>query len=137
MKVKRLFFCFLVLIMPHFCQAGNPADEAFTSANNAYAKKDYKQARSAYLQLIKEGYQSDALYYNMGNASYKTGDIASALLYYEKARKLSPGDKAINFNISLANSKTIDRADLLPEFFLTRWWHSFILSFFLRCPGYY
>ena len=128
MKITHLFFGFLMLLVPCLCLAGNAANEAFMSANDAYGRKDYKQAQAAYVQLINSGYQSDALYYNMGNACYKTGDIASALLYYERARKLSPGDNAVNFNISLANSKTVDRADLVPEFFLTRWWHKIILS---------
>ena len=129
MSIKHVLFGFLILLMPCLCAAGSAADAAFRSANHAYSRKDYKQAQIAYLQLINKGYQSDALYYNMGNACYKTGDIASALLYYERARKLSPGDDAINFNISLANSKTVDRADIVPEFFLTRWWEKIILSF--------
>ena len=65
----------------------------------------------------------------MGNASYKNDDIPSAILYYEKAHKLAPGDDDINFNIRFANSKTTDKIDEVPEFFLANWWKSFILSF--------
>ncbi len=128
MNRKRLLYLLLILLIPYLCYADSGADNMFGTANSLYAKRQFKQAQAAYLQLITSGYQSEALYYNMGNASYKAGDIASALLYYEKARKLSPGDEAINFNISLANSKTVDRADQAPELFLSRWWHSVLLA---------
>jgi tetratricopeptide (TPR) repeat protein len=97
-------------------------------ANTYYAKGQFKEAVGAYQQIINSGFQSAAVYYNLGNAYYKLGEIPSALLYYEKAHKLSPGDEDINFNIRFANLKTTDKIDETPEFFLTKWWHEFILG---------
>jgi tetratricopeptide (TPR) repeat protein len=93
-----------------------------------YARGNYKEAVKSYQSVISEGYQSAALFYNLGNAYFKSGDIASALLYYEKAHLLSPGDEDINFNIRFANTKTTDKIDEAPEFFLTKWWSGFILA---------
>ncbi|MBE9667287.1 hypothetical protein IRJ18_13025 [Mucilaginibacter boryungensis] len=103
----------------------------FDQGNQLYQKANYKGALAAYQQVLSSGYQSAALYFNMGNASFKTDDIPSAIWYYEKAHKLSPGDDDINFNIRFANLKTADRIDEAPEFFLTKWWHNFILMFSL------
>ena len=128
MNKRHLLYLLLILLVPYLCYADSGADNMFATANSLYAKRQFKQAQNVYQQLINKEYQSEALYYNMGNASYKAGDIALALLYYEKARKISPGDEAINFNISLANSKTVDRADHAPELFLSRWWHSVLLA---------
>jgi tetratricopeptide (TPR) repeat protein len=109
---------------------GNDAENAlFAKANSYYAKAQYKDALNIYQQILNAGYQSAAVYFNMGNASYKNGDIPSSLLYYEKAHKLAPGDDDINFNIRFANSKTTDKIDQVPEFFLANWWRTFILSF--------
>ncbi len=103
----------------HFLQKGNAY----------YAKARYKEALTTYQQILDEGYQSAALYFNMGNASYKSDDIPAALLYFEKAHKLAPGDEDINYNIRFANLKTVDKIDEAPEFFLANWWKAFILSF--------
>jgi tetratricopeptide (TPR) repeat protein len=93
-----------------------------------YAKGQFKEAVSIYQSVVAEGYQSSALFYNLGNAYFKAGDIPSALLYYEKARLLSPGDEDINFNIRFANARTTDKIDDAPAFFLTKWWTGFFLA---------
>ena len=126
--LKRLFYLLVLVVLP-LLSFGNDADALFKKANDLYAKSQYKDALSAYQQITDDGYQSAAVYFNMGNASYKMGDIPSALLYYEKAHKLSPGDEDINFNLKFVNLKTTDKIDAAPEFFLSRWWQAFILSF--------
>jgi tetratricopeptide (TPR) repeat protein len=109
---------------------GNAQTSAlFIKGNAYYNRAQYKEALKTYQQILDEGYQSAAVYFNMGNASYKSGDIPSALLYYEKAHKLAPGDDDINFNIRFANLKTTDKIDQVPEFFLFNWWKAFILTF--------
>jgi tetratricopeptide (TPR) repeat protein len=113
----------MVVVLPTLCFGDD------TLAGDAYyAKGQYKEAVSSYQSVVDEGYQSAGLFYNLGNAYYKSGEIASALLYYEKAHLLSPGDEDINFNIRFANSKTVDKIDEAPEFFLTKWWNKIVLS---------
>lgn len=126
-KLKKLIYLFAMLVLP-LLSFGNKEP----MANALYAQGKYEEAAKAYLQLINSGYQSSALYYNLGNAEYKLGDIPSALLYYEKAHKFAPADEDINVNIRFVNLKTIDKIDELPEFFLNRWWHGFILSFSVK-----
>ncbi len=132
MKFKRFkitLYIFMAMILPLLCFSKDNTQTLFEKGNANYAKAQYNEALAAYGQIISQGYQSAAVYFNMGNASYKSGDIPSALLYYEKAHKLSPGDDDINFNIRLVNSKTTDKIDELPELFISRWWRAFILSF--------
>ncbi len=129
MRFKKTLFILIVFALPLVALANNDANTLFEKANAFYAKSQYKEATTAYQQLIDEGYQSVPLYFNMGNASFKNGDIPSALLYYEKAHKLAPGDDDINFNIRFANLRTTDKVDEAPEFFLYRWWEAIMLSF--------
>jgi tetratricopeptide (TPR) repeat protein len=129
MKFSRIVYLFIGLVLPLFSFGNDDAHALFEKGNAYYAKAQYKEAAAAYQAIVDEGYQSAAVYFNMGNASYKTGDIPSALLYYEKAHKLAPGDDDINFNIRFANSKTTDKVDAVPEFFLNRWWQAVMLSF--------
>ncbi|MDB4901800.1 MAG: Tetratricopeptide repeat protein [Mucilaginibacter sp.] len=125
----RLLYLFIGFVLPIITFGNGKENALFTKGNAYYAKAQYKEALNTYQQILTEGHQSAAVYFNMGNASYKSGDIPSALLYYEKAHKLAPGDNDINFNIRFVNLKTTDKIDPVPEFFLFNWWKSFILSF--------
>lgn len=128
MKFNRTLYIFIGLVLPLLSFGNDHINSLFEKGNAYYAKAQYKDALTTYQKILDEDYQSAAVYFNMGNASYKSGDIPAALLYYEKAHKLSPADEDINFNIRLANLKTTDKIDELPEFFLAKWWKTFILS---------
>jgi tetratricopeptide (TPR) repeat protein len=127
--LKRWFYLMIILVLPMLSFGGDGTNALFSKGNALYAKGQYKEALASYQQLIDQGYQSAAVYFNMGNASYKNDDIASAVLYYEKAHKLAPGDDDINYNLKYVNLKTTDKIEEVPEFFVTRWWRGFILSF--------
>ncbi len=118
----------LMLFLPIFSLADDPANVLFQKGNQLYAKAQYRQAAQIYQQILKEGYQSAAVYFNLGNAYYKSDDLPSAILYYEKAHKLAPNDPDINVNIRFANLKIADKIEPQPTFFVTRWWQSFILA---------
>ena len=94
------------------------------SANQEYANARYEKAIQSYLDVIQAGYVAPELYFNLGNAYYKTNDISHAILYYERAHQLSPNDDEINFNLNLARSQIIDKIDTVPQFFMTRWWNA-------------
>lgn len=126
----KLIICFLaMMISPALLFAADSQQQLFEKANTLYAKGQYKPAIDAYKEILGAGYQSATVYFNLGNASYKDGDLPEAILNYEKAHRLAPGDDDINFNIRLANSKTIDKIDEAPEFFLSKWWKGFILNY--------
>ncbi len=130
--ICALLLLLIGLILPILSFGNDQARTLFAKGNAFYAKAQYKEALDTYQQLTGDGYRSAALYFNMGNASYKNDDIPSAILYYEKAHKIAPGDDDINFNIRFANLKTTDKIDEVPEFFLANWWKAFILSFSLN-----
>lgn len=129
-KYNRLkqYLYLLILFLPLFSLAENPANALFQKGNQQYAKAQYRQAAQSYQQILNEGYQSAVVYFNTGNAYYKLDEMPSAILYYEKARKLAPNDKDININIQFANLKIADKIEPQPAFFVTRWWQSFILA---------
>jgi len=99
------------------------ADSLITTANNAYNQGLYDSALSTYDIVIADGIESGELYYNMGNAYYKNNDIASAILYFEKAKKLLPNDEDIQYNLNIANSMIVDKIEKVPELFYHQWWN--------------
>jgi tetratricopeptide (TPR) repeat protein len=98
--------------------------QTISQANKAYTDGLYNNALDLYKQVLKEGYESADLYYNIGNVYYKMNDFTSAILYYEKAKKLNPGNEDIEYNLKVANSKIADKIEPLPELFYRRWYIS-------------
>lgn len=91
------------------------------AADSAYVKGDYKAAIEIYESLAANNGESADVYYNLGNAYYKSENIAKAVLNYERALLLNPGDEDIQFNLELARSKTVDKVVPEYKFFLMEW----------------
>ena len=94
-------------------------------ADSAYASGEYQQAIKDYEALLKQGASAD-LYYNLGNAYYRTENITRAVLNYERALLLSPGDRDIRFNLQIAQSKTIDKIVPESEMFFFTWYRTLV-----------
>lgn len=95
------------------------------NADDEYKKGNYMQAIRDYEELLKKG-PSVGLYYNLGNAYYRTDNITRAVLNYERALLLSPGDDDIRFNLQMARSKTIDKITPKSEMFFVTWYKSLV-----------
>lgn len=122
----EIILVFLLIFKPAFA---SEATDLMQKAGTLYQQEKYEQAAQIYQKLADSGYEGTSLYYNLGNAYYKSGKLGLSILYYEKALKLSPNDDDINHNLALANSKIVDKVEPLPKFFLFEWWES-ILAFF-------
>lgn len=79
---------------------------AFQKGNQLYEQRDYPGAIEAYLGLIRSGYESGPLCYNLGNAYFRNGDLGHAILYYLKAQRLDPGNDDISANLAFARQFT-------------------------------
>lgn len=90
-------------------------------ANEAYKAEKYALADSLYTEVMNKEGVSSALYYNLGNAKYKQGEIAYAILYYEKALKISPDNEDAKYNLELAKSQTVDKIEAMEKFVLSEW----------------
>jgi len=129
MRLRKLHKIFLgiVLCITGFLPAYAAAPYISSdSGNAAYAKGNYAKAISFYNIFLNSGYVSAAVLYNMGNCYYKTNDIPKAILYYEKARKIAPQDADIQFNLQLANQKTVDKISGDNQLFFIGWWDNLI-----------
>ena len=92
------------------------------SANHYYSKGNFQKASEQYEKIISLGYESPEVYFNLGNAYYKLDKIGMSVLNYERAKKFSPQNEDINFNLKLANQKTLDKIESTPKLFLEDWW---------------
>ena len=102
-------------------------DATKAEGDSAYMKTDYASAIQIYEALLNRGEAAD-IYYNLGNSYYKAGDIAKAILNYERALLLQPGNGDIRANLEIARSKTVDKVEPVPEIFFVSWTKSLINS---------
>ena len=104
----------------------------FAQANATYNQGNYTEAALQYEQLIADAKAQMALtddyaevYYNLGNAYYKQGELAHSILAYERALRLQPRMKDAKENLRFVESKITDRIEDTHSFFLQDWLISF------------
>lgn len=94
----------------------------FTQGVSAYASGKYQKSISIFNELSSSGTVSFSLFFNLGNAYYKIGELGHAIQYWEKAAIINPGDKDLRFNLQLAGARIEDQVVLPRIFFLFEWY---------------
>jgi tetratricopeptide (TPR) repeat protein len=102
---------FFILLIFSNTQNG---DDLFKESNDLYTNGDYQNAVEGYLDILKSGFESAELYFNIGNSFYKLNNIPESNYYYEKAKSISPNDDDILTNLSFAQNLRIDKIETLP-----------------------
>lgn len=125
MSMKRLLST-LSLALPLLVSgmSRQEAEALVADANTAYTGGHYTEALALYDSARTE-YGSASLLYNIGNCHFKLNDIPRAILFYERALRLSPGADDIQGNLDLARQQVVDRVHALPSFSLGNTWSSF------------
>lgn len=116
---KKIIYSILLSFISLVTLAG-PTD-VLQEGNQAYIDGEYEKAIQKYSAVLDSGYESAALYYNLGNAYFKSNKITNAILHFERAKLLEPNDEEIQFNLELAKTFTVDKIEEIPELFLVTW----------------
>jgi tetratricopeptide (TPR) repeat protein len=113
----------LLLLLPFAAQAAGTSypDSLWHAGVEAYSAGDYTTAAANWEGIVDTGLMSRELYFNLGNAYFKTGEMGPAILWYERALRLDPSDTDVRHNLEYARTLTQDRIDEVPEFFLKSW----------------
>lgn len=103
----------------------NTLENSLDSASQAYRNNDFKKSIEIYEGIVAEGIAEDResaqIYYNLGNAYFRDNRLGKAILNYERALMLDPGDSDIRHNLRFAGSRTEDRIEEVGSLFLTNW----------------
>lgn len=119
----------LLLFIPGLLKARSDhaaATDMFNKANQLFIEQNYAGAIEAYEKIISDNKISFEVYFNLGNAYYKTGDMTKAILNFERAKKIKPSDPDINHNLKIAYLGTIDKIEPMPKVFYEEWWEKFV-----------
>lgn len=129
--MRRILIVTAISFMALVNASGN-LDSLFTSAGEAYSEGKFELAISLYDEILQKGYESPELYYNMGNAAFRSNKLGYAILYYNKSLKLDPRNDASRKNLSYVSIFREDQLESVPEFFLGSWIRGFFRIFPLK-----
>ncbi len=105
---------------------GTGNDSLYHMGNELYEEGKYEEALGVYIQVVQDGQESASLYYNMGNAAYRSNSIGYAILYYEKAIKLEPTHEDAANNLEFVSRYRLDTFEEVPQLFLGTWVRGFV-----------
>lgn len=127
--MKRLLLL-VFLALPAAAQEEQLAS-VFDEANRLYLEQKYEAAAGKYESIVRNGWSSAEVYYNLGNAYYKLGRVQYAVLNYERAKRLAPNDEDLLVNLQLANQQLTDTVEAVPELFVYAWADALLTLFTL------
>ena len=104
---------FLAIVLSSPLPAATP-EEVYDRGLEAYANEQWNLAVQEFETILRGGYEAELLYYNLGNAYYRAGEVAGSVWAYEKALMLNPNGADARYNLGLANLRVKDRIGL-PE----------------------
>lgn len=119
--LKRLFFAGFFFAGMFHVFAKEPAAELFSRANLYFQQQEYDSAEKVFNQILQYDSSFAEVWFNLGNVYFRKDETAKAILCYERAKKLSPADEDIDFNLHIANLRVTDKIDPLPRIFYLRW----------------
>jgi tetratricopeptide (TPR) repeat protein len=109
--ILRLLMPALLLFLIVLHASATDRDDLFFQANQAYKNGNYQEAAQRYKELTASGSVSGHVFYNLGNAYFRLGDLGRSLLNYERARLLIPRDADLAFNLGYARDRMCDAVE--------------------------
>jgi tetratricopeptide (TPR) repeat protein len=119
--MMKKYLSILLLITTCIVHAEEKLESIFNAANRKYNEAQYDSAIQLYQTIKSRGYESAAMYYNIGNAWFKLRQYPKSILNYERALLIEPGNKNVLYNIAKARMYNVDKIDEIPEFVIKHW----------------
>lgn len=123
-------YIILIIFALGFVKVNASVSSLVEQADSAYVQEKYKLAVELYQQAIQQDGVSSNLYYNLGNAYYRTGNVAQSILAYERALRLNPANEDARSNLEFVNSRIVDKKGETGSFisnsinYIANWFHS-------------
>ena len=94
----------LIAVQPSLAQ-----ESEMQVANSLYENGRFAESAQAYEQLVAQGAHDSAVYYNLGNAYFRQGDVGQAIFNYQRAAQLAPRDADIQANLAMVRAQATDQ----------------------------
>jgi len=113
------FLACLLLLLVSATLGADGSPSGFEAANKLYEEGKFADAATAYDRLIQSGQVSAALYFNLGNAWFKSGQMGRAIAAYRRAEQITPRDPDVRANLQFARNQV--QGPTLPSNAWRRW----------------
>lgn len=134
MRRKYLAIAFLMITV--LLNGAASRDSLYNAAGTAYSEGNFEAALAMYGQIHAQGYEAPDLYYNMGNAAFRSNKLGYAVLYYNKALKLDPAHEEAQKNLAYVSRYKEDQLEQVPELFIKTWVRSMVGLFSVQTWSY-
>ena len=99
------------------------ANGTLVEAHDLYKNGKFIEAIELYQSMLDDGYEQAELLYNLGNCYFRLDELGEAIMYFEKAHTLSPGDDDVRHNLEVARSRIESPLSTVKPFFVSAWWN--------------
>lgn len=120
--MRRLILCLVLWATPAWA-IENP-DSVFAEAGKHYDDGRFQDAALRYDSLIATGYKLPQVYFNLGNAQFRAGQLGEAIWAYRSALNLAPRDVDIEANLTVARLACRDRIEVEPPGLIKQVWRA-------------
>ncbi len=103
-------FCLLIVESPAFAQ-----QPLFDSANSLLSEGRYQDAIERYQSIAEDGYESGALWQNLGVAYTRLDSLGKAKYYFLKAERFSETEQQAEQALQYINNQFPRQSAVLPE----------------------
>ena len=121
MSGLRFFLLLFFIGIPLFA-VEEGISQYYKNGMDAYKKGQYDLAIQEFESILSNNWDSPELYYNLGNAFFRSGNTAGAVWAFESCLNLSPTHSDAKYNLKLANLKVIDRMGLPDPPLYLQWY---------------
>jgi tetratricopeptide (TPR) repeat protein len=132
----KYFLSISVLFLSVLLYGSSAVDSMYIQAGKDYSEGRFEQALITYQAIVDSGYESPDLYYNMGNAAFRSNKLGFAVVYFEKALKLDPSHEESKKNLAHISRYKEDQLENVPELFIRKWIRSVYQLFPLKVWSY-
>jgi hypothetical protein len=109
--VLLIFFSVFILFVGVESKSQDVLDR-FQQGNQYYDRGEFQKAIETYQNIIGAGFLNSKVYYNLGNAYFRKGELGNAILHYRRAERLDPRDEDIKANIGYVKLYTLDKIEV-------------------------
>lgn len=109
---------YFLIAIASLCSLVAIAQNKAAEAEKAYEEGEFNQAVGLYNEILSTGKHSAELYYNLGNAYFKSEMLGQAILNYSRALRVDPSMQDARYNLEVASARTVDKIEVVPEFFV-------------------
>jgi tetratricopeptide (TPR) repeat protein len=95
----------VLLLVLTFTVSAADISASFDSANKLYGQGKFSEAAAAYETMIHSGAVSPAVYFNLGNAYFKSGQLGRAIAALRQAESLTPRDPDVRADLQFIRAR--------------------------------